>query len=155
LARAGRLEHHIVDVRAQPVWVNADPARVDQIVSSLLANATKYTPPGGTIRVGVTSETDEAVVRVKDTGVGIPPELLMRIFDLLAEGESRLDHGQGSLCVGLTLVRRLVNLHGGRIEASSDGPGRGSAYVVRLPSISPVAFDAGKRSLDMSDCASQ
>jgi signal transduction histidine kinase len=141
LAGTGRLERHIVDVRAEPVWVNADPARLDQIVSSLLTNATKYTPPGGTIRVRVASEEEEAVVRVEDTGVGIPPELLPRIFDLLAQGERGLDRTQGWLCVGLTLVRRLVDLHGGRVEAFSDGPGRGSEFVVRLPCLSPAVLD--------------
>jgi signal transduction histidine kinase len=142
-AGTGRLERHTVDVRAEPVWVNADPMRLDQIVASLLTNATKYTPPGGTIRVRVTSEDEEAVVRVQDTGVGIPPELLPRIFDLLAQGERRLDRAQGWLCVGLTLVRRLVDLHGGRIEASSDGPGRGSEFVVRLPCLSPARLRDG------------
>jgi signal transduction histidine kinase len=107
-----------------------------------LTNATKYTPPGGTIRVCVTSEDDRAVVRVKDTGVGIPAELLPRAFDLLTQGQPRLERMHGSLCVGLTLVRRLVDLHPGRIEASGDGPGRGSEFVVRLPSISPALVDA-------------
>lgn len=143
LAGTGRLERHVIDVRAEPVWVNADPARVDLIVSSLLTNATKYTPPGGTIRVCVASEADEAVVRVEDTGVGISSELLPRVFDLLARGQRRRDHPQG-LCVGLPLVRRLVNLQGGRIEASSDGPGRGSEFAVRLPCMTPAAVEPGR-----------
>ncbi len=137
LAGTGRLDRHVVDVRVQPVWANADPARLDQVVSSLLTNATKYTPPGGRIRVSVASEEEEAVVRVEDEGIGIAPELLPRIFDLLAQGEHRPDRRPDSLCVGLTLARRLVDLHGGRIEASSKGPGRGSEFIVRLPCISP------------------
>jgi len=125
LAGTGRLERHIVDVQAEPAWAHADPTRLDQIVSNLLANAAKYTPPGGTIRVRVRGEGDEAVVRVADTGIGIPVGLLPRIFDLFVQGERGLDRAkQEGLGVGLTLVRRLVGLHGGRVEASSDGPGR-------------------------------
>src|SRR2546426_2564921 len=114
-------------------------SRLDQIVSNLLANAAKYTPPGGTIRVRVRGEGDEAVVRVADTGIGIPVGLLPRIFDLFVQSERGLDRAkQEGLGVGLTLVRRLVGLHGGRVEASSDGPGRGSEFVVRLPRIAPA-----------------
>src|SRR5213594_2223433 len=139
LAGTGRLERHIVDVQAEPAWAHADPTRLDQIVSNLLANAAKYTPPGGTIRVRVRGEGDEAVVRVADTGIGIPVGLLPRIFDLFVQGERGLDRAkQEGLGVGLTLVRRLVGLHGGRVEASSDGPGRGSEFVVRLPRIAPA-----------------
>src|SRR6266446_6991957 len=139
LAGTGRLERHIVDVQAEPAWAHADPTRLDQIVSNLLANAAKYTPPGGTIRVRVRGEGDEAVVRVADTGIGIPVGLLPRIFDLFVQSERGLDRAkQEGLGVGLTLVRRLVGLHGGRVEASSDGPGRGSEFVVRLPRIVPA-----------------
>src|SRR2546422_560961 len=139
LAGTGRLERHIVDVQAEPAWAHADPTRLDQIVSNLLANAAKYTPPGGTIRVRVRGEGDEAVVRVADTGIGIPAGLLPRIFDLFVQDERGFDHAkQEGLGVGLTLVRRLVGLHGGRVEASSDGPGRGSEFVVRLPRIAPA-----------------
>lgn len=137
LASTGRLERHVVDVRAEPVWANADPTRLNQIVANLLTNAIKFTSPGGTIRVRVGGEADQAVIGVADTGIGIPPKLLPRMFDLPAQGERRLDHGQGGLGVGLTLVRRLVELHGGRVEAFSDGPGRGSEFVVRLPRLAP------------------
>src|SRR5439155_775820 len=141
LAGTGRLERHIVDVQAEPAWAHADPTRLDQIVSNLLANAAKYTPPGGTIRVRVRGEGDEAVVRVADTGIGIPVGLLPRIFDLFVQGERGLDRAkQEGLGVGLTLVRRLVGLHGGRVEASSDGPGRGSEFVVRLHLIALTGF---------------
>src|SRR5919197_2402029 len=133
LAATGRLERHTVDLQAEPVWANADPTRLDQIVSNLLTNAAKYTPPGGTIRVRVRGEGDEAVVRVADTGIGIPAALLPRIFDLFVQSQRGLDRAQGGLGVGLTLVRRLVGLHGGRVEAWSDGPARGSEFVVRLP----------------------
>jgi signal transduction histidine kinase len=138
LASTGRLERHVVDVRAEPVWANADPARLNQIVANLLTNATRYTSPGGTIRVHVRSEGDQAIVGVTDTGIGIPPNLLPRIFDLPGRSDRRPDHAQGGLGVGLTLVRRLVEVHGGRVEAFSEGPGRGSEFVVRFPRVAPV-----------------
>jgi signal transduction histidine kinase len=132
------LQRHVVKVHAEPAWVNADPTRLDQIIANLLSNATRYTPPGGTIRVRVSSQADEAVVSVADTGIGIPPELLPRIFDLAVPAGRGLECGPDGLGVGLTLVRRLVDLHGGRVLASSDGPGRGSEFVVRLPRIAPA-----------------
>ena len=135
LASTGRLERHVVDVRAEPVWANADPTRLNQIVANLLTNAIKYTSPGGTIRIRVAGEEDEAVIGVADTGIGISPSLLPHMFDLPVQGERRLDRAQGGLGVGLTLVRRLVELHGGRVEAFSEGPGRGSEFIVRLPRI--------------------
>jgi signal transduction histidine kinase len=138
LASTGRLERHVVDVRAEPVWANADPARLNQIVSNLLLNAIKYTSPGGTIRVRVVGEEGLAVIGVSDTGIGIPSKLLPHMFDLPPQGDRRLLHAQGGLGVGLTLVRRLVELHGGQVEAYSEGPGHGSEFVVRLPRIAPV-----------------
>jgi signal transduction histidine kinase len=138
LASTGRLERHVIDVRAEPVWANADPARLNQIVANLLTNAIKYTSPGGTICVRVGGEEDQAVVGVADTGIGIPPSLLPHVFDLPVQGERRLDRAQAGLGVGLTLVRRLVDLHGGRVEVFSEGPGRGSEFLVRLPRIQPA-----------------
>jgi signal transduction histidine kinase len=138
LAGTGRLERHVVDVRAEPVWANADPARLNQIVSNLVLNAIKYTSPGGTIRLRVIGEGTLAIIGVSDTGIGIPPRLLPHMFDTPAQGERRLVHAQGGLGVGLTLVRRLVELHGGQVEAFSEGPGHGSEFVVRLPRIAPV-----------------
>jgi signal transduction histidine kinase len=141
LASTGRLERHVVDVRAEPVWTNADPARLNQVVSNLLLNAIKYTSPGGTIRtirVRVVGEEELAIIGVSDTGIGIPSKLLPHMFDLPPQRERRLSHGQGGLGVGLTLVRRLVELHGGQVEAYSEGPGHGSEFVVRLPRIAPA-----------------
>jgi len=137
LASTGRLERHVIDVRAEPVWANADPTRLNQIVANLLTNAIKYTSPGGTIRVRVGGEGKQAIVGVADTGIGIPPSMLPHVFDLPAPRDRRLDRAQAGLGVGLTLVRRLVELHGGRIEVFSEGPGRGSEFVVRLPRIAP------------------
>jgi signal transduction histidine kinase len=138
LAGTGRLERHVVDVRAEPVWANADPVRLNQVVSNLVLNAIKYTSPGGTIRIRVIGEGTLAIIGVSDTGIGIPPRLLPHMFDAPAQGERRLVHAQGGLGVGLTLVRRLVELHGGQVEAFSEGPGHGSEFVVRLPRIAPV-----------------
>ena len=126
LASTGRFERHVIDVRAEPVWANADLSRLNQVVANLLTNAIKYTSPGGTIRVRVGGEQDQAVIGVADTGIGIPPNFLPHMFNLPVQGERRLDRAQGGLGVGLTLVRRLVELHGGRVEAFSEGPGRGS-----------------------------
>jgi signal transduction histidine kinase len=138
LASTGRLERHVIDVRAEPVWANADPTRLNQIVANLLTNAIKYTSPGGTIRIRVGGEEEQAIVGVADTGIGIPPNLLPHMFDLPVQGDRRLDRAQSGLGVGLTLVRRLVEMHGGRVEVFSEGPGQGSEFVVRLPRIAPA-----------------
>ncbi|HKC99602.1 MAG TPA: MASE1 domain-containing protein [Methylomirabilota bacterium] len=138
LASTGRLERHVVDVRAEPVWANADPTRLNQIVSNLLLNAIKYTSPGGTIRVRVIGQEGLAVIGVSDTGIGIPSKLLPHMFEPPPQGDRRLLHAQDGLGVGLTLVRRLVELHGGQVEAYSEGPGHGSEFLVRLPRIAPV-----------------
>jgi signal transduction histidine kinase len=133
---SGRLDHHRVTVNVQPLTVEADFARMEQVVANLLVNAVKYTDRGGRIDVQVYGNHDEAVVRVSDTGIGISAEMLPRLFDLFTQGRQALDRAQGGLGIGLTLVRRLVALHGGRVEAASDGPGRGSAFTVRLPCVS-------------------
>jgi PAS domain S-box-containing protein len=117
--------------------VEADRTRLVQVFGNLLNNAAKYTPAGGAIRVEADRAGPEAVVRVRDTGVGIPPEMLPRVFDLFAQAASSLEQSQGGLGIGLTLVQRLVAMHGGTVEAHSDGPGRGSEFVVRLPMTEP------------------
>jgi two-component system, sensor histidine kinase len=97
----------------------------------------KYTPEGGRIDVSVEASGDEAVIRVRDTGIGIPPGLLPRVFDLFVQGGRAIERTQGGLGIGLTLVRRLVELHGGRVHASSGGVGQGSIFTVRLPAVTP------------------
>ena len=138
-----RLARHVVNVEAEPVWVQADEARIEQIVMNLLSNALKFTPHGGRIDVRVQREADEAVLQVADDGAGIAADLLPSVFDLFVQGgEGEPDHRSG-LGVGLTLVRRLVELHGGRVEAASPGPGRGSVFTVRLPAlVEPAQEDA-------------
>jgi CheY-like chemotaxis protein len=106
---------------------------LQQVFANLLNNAAKYTPPEGQITVTASREGAQAVVRVKDNGVGISPETLPRIFDLFTQAERTLDRSQGGLGIGLTLARRLVELHDGKMEAQSAGPGKGSEFVVRLP----------------------
>jgi K+-sensing histidine kinase KdpD/CheY-like chemotaxis protein len=133
LREAGRLERHRVEVDVDHIWTRADRTRIEQVVTNLLTNSVKYTPPGGLIRVRVRAEGEQVVVRVEDSGIGIPPALLPRVFDLFTQGERGLDRGSGGLGIGLTLVRRLVEQHGGAVEAYSDGPGCGSTFVVRLP----------------------
>src|SRR5262249_41559222 len=104
-----------------------------EVLTNLLNNSAKYTDPGGHISLTLQREGGEAVLRVRDTGIGIAAEMLPRIFDLFVQAERRLDRSQGGVGIGLTLVRRLVELHGGRVEAHSEGLGQGSEFVVRLP----------------------
>jgi signal transduction histidine kinase/DNA-binding NarL/FixJ family response regulator len=124
---------HELEITADPAWIEGDAVRIEQIVSNIIGNAIKYTPPGGKIAVCLSVEEDEAVLRVQDTGLGIAPELLPRVFDLFVQGERTLDRAQGGLGIGLTLVQRLVKLHRGTVSASSDGAGRGSIFTVRFP----------------------
>jgi signal transduction histidine kinase len=122
-----------VSVPDEPVRLEADPARVVQVLVNLLNNAAKYTEPGGQVTLAGAREGDEVVARVRDTGVGIEPEMLGRVFDLFTQVGGSLGRSQGGLGIGLTLVRQLVEMHGGSVEAHSEGPGRGSEFVVRLP----------------------
>jgi signal transduction histidine kinase len=133
LTAAGKIDDHTVQVEAEPLWLRADPARLDQMLGNLVANAIKYTPQGGSIRITVRHEGSEAVVRIRDDGIGIPSELLPRVFDLFTQGDRGIDRAQGGLGVGLALVQRLARLHGGRVEATSEGPGRGAEFTLRLP----------------------
>src|SRR5262249_49582813 len=125
-----------VSLPAEPLYVEADPTRLQQVVGNLLSNAAKYTDPGGTILLTTRQEGGEMVLRVRDTGISVPADMLPCIFDLLVQAERRLDRSQGGLGIGLTLVRRLTEMHGGSVTAHSDGPGEGSEFVVRLPALS-------------------
>src|SRR5207248_1753072 len=129
LRAAGVTERHDVAVDGRPVWVDGDTTRMDQIVTNLVSNALKFTPSGGTIRVWVGVEDDGAVLRVSDTGAGMSPELLPRIFDLFVQGDQPPERTSGGLGIGLTLVRQLVELHGGRVEARSAGAGQGMKMI--------------------------
>jgi PAS domain S-box-containing protein len=127
---------HALSVRlpTEPVRLEADPTRLEQVISNLLNNAAKYTMPGGQIEVAAAREGEEAVVRVRDTGIGVPPDVLDRVFEpFMQQSDGSLARTDGGLGVGLTLVRSLVEMHGGRVAASSPGLGQGSEFVVRLP----------------------
>ena len=120
----------------EPLYVNGDPVRLEQVLSNLMSNALKYTPVGGPIEVRVLDEGGEVVIRVKDGGVGIDPEMLPRVFELFAQAEVTLARSRGGLGLGLALVRSLVQLHGGQVVAKSGGRDQGSEFEVRLPRVS-------------------
>jgi PAS domain S-box-containing protein len=128
------LDRHI-EIRTEPMWVDGDAVRLEQVLANIVTNAVKYTPPGGHIRVSLSGDGNDAVLSVEDTGFGIAPELLPSIFDMFVQGERTLDRAQGGLGIGLTLVRRLIELHGGTVIASSDGAGQGSTFTLRLPQV--------------------
>jgi PAS domain S-box-containing protein len=128
-------QHRVSVTSYQALRVNGDPARLIQSVANVLTNAAKYTDPGGEIRLESRSESGEAVITVTDTGVGISKELLLRVFDLFVQSDRTLDRAQGGLGIGLSVVKRLIEMHGGRVAASSPGPGAGATFELRLPLI--------------------
>jgi signal transduction histidine kinase/CheY-like chemotaxis protein len=129
---------------SEPVMVNGDMTRISQVVINLLNNAAKYTSEGGEIWLEVDGAGHDAVIRVRDNGAGIPPQVLENIFDLFAQGERTIDRSEGGLGIGLTLARRIVALHGGDIVAQSEGPGKGSEFRVRLPRLVLEGADAAR-----------
>jgi PAS domain S-box-containing protein len=135
LGETRQLEHHEIDTNIESIWVDGDSDRLEQIVANLLRNSVKYTPAGGRILISVQAQGEEAVLRVEDNGIGISADLLPRVFDLFAQGEVGLDRSRGGLGIGLTLVRRLVELHGGEVKAFSAGLDLGSTFIVHLPRI--------------------
>ena len=139
LRASGYTAGYDLKVTTAPVWINGDPTRIEQIVNNLLVNAFKFTPPGGLVEATVGSSAGEAVLTVKDSGLGIPPDLLPHVFELFVQGSASLDRAQGGLGIGLALVRQLTDLHGGTVSAQSAGPGQGSSFVVRLPRIAAPA----------------
>jgi PAS domain S-box-containing protein len=126
---------HELSVRlpSEPICVEGDSVRLTQVVSNLLNNAAKYTEPDGRIWITAEVEADEAVIHVRDNGIGISEEMLPRVFDLFAQAGDHRTHVEGGLGIGLSLVKRLVEMHGGSVEAHSAGPGKGSEFVIRLP----------------------
>jgi len=135
-----RFLHHEVISDLHEVWVHADRTRIEQVVANLIDNALKYTPARGRIDVSVRPEAGSAVVEVRDSGEGMPPELIGRVFDLFVQGERSLARERGGLGIGLTLARRLVEMNDGTIRATSAGRGQGATFTVSLPAIArPVA----------------
>ena len=133
LRESGRARRHRVTFRAESVIVSADATRLAQIITNMLDNAVKFTPSGGSVDVDVWREGQDAVLRVSDTGIGIGAEMLPRVFELFAQAGQPMDRSVGGLGIGLTLSRRLVEMLGGTIAASSEGHGRGAQFTVRLP----------------------
>jgi two-component system CheB/CheR fusion protein len=127
-----------MELDPEPLPVDCDPARLQQILANLLSNAGKYTPIGGHVRLSAGRQGEQVVLTVEDDGAGIPPDTLQEVFELFVQSNRTLDRAEGGLGVGLTLVRGLVERHGGSVEAHSEGEGRGSTFVVRLP----VSHDA-------------
>jgi len=139
-----------IAIPQEPLWLDADPARLEQVLSNLLTNAVKFTEDAGGIALGAEREGQEIVIRVRDTGVGIAADLLPRIFDLFMQGDRSIDRARDGLGIGLTLSRNLVELHGGTIEAHSEGVGKGSEFVVRLPEAVESALEAGAAAVNAS-----
>ena len=133
----------VVQLAEEPLWADADASRLEQVFVNLLTNAAKYTHERGQIAVRLARENGHAVISFADSGIGISPEMLPRVFDLFTQAEQGLDRAQGGLGIGLTLVRRLVELHGGVVSARSEGVGRGSEFTVRLPLSDKAGVEAG------------
>jgi PAS domain S-box-containing protein len=161
LARAVETSRPLIEARHQQFTVTMPPdslrvegdgTRLAQVVSNLLNNAAKYTEKGGHIWLNAGLEGEQIVIRVKDTGVGIPTEVLPRVFDLFTQADRSLDRSEGGLGIGLTLVRSLIEMHGGRVEAFSAGPGHGSEFIIHLPALPVELRTSAKstRSIDMN-----
>jgi signal transduction histidine kinase len=139
--------HQVIVAAGQgPVYVSGDHARLVQCIANILTNSGKYTDVEGEIRIELRSDGIQAVITISDNGVGIPAELLPRIFDLFVQSNRSLDRSQGGLGIGLSLVRRLIEMHGGRVNAASDGPGQGARFEVILPVIAGPREPRAERS---------
>lgn len=129
----GKRQKLVIEIADDSLWCDADPVRMAQVLTNLLNNASKYSEAGTTIRCRIARDGASAVVEVRDEGIGIDPEFLPRVFELFAQAARSLDRAQGGLGIGLTLVKNLVELHGGSVAVASDGLGKGSCFTVRLP----------------------
>jgi CheY-like chemotaxis protein len=136
---------HEVNLRlpAHPVWVQADPARMKQVMDNLLNNAIKYTPAGGSIEIEVGRRGEAGWVQVRDNGVGIPPAMLGSVFDLFTQVNQTLGRSNGGLGIGLALVKQLVTLHGGSVAAASEGAGQGSTFTLQVPLVQGAQGNSG------------
>jgi signal transduction histidine kinase len=138
----GRTSGYSIDTRLDAGWVDGDATRLEQIATNLIDNALKYTPSGGSIEIAILLDGEEVVLRVRDSGVGIAADLLPLVFDVFVQGAISIDRSQGGLGIGLSLVRRLVELHGGSVSATSAGNSSGSTFEIRLPRAEAAANDA-------------
>jgi CheY-like chemotaxis protein len=132
-----------VSLPPEPVWLDADLVRLAQVIANLLNNSAKYMDRGGQIWLSAECDTIEVIIRVRDAGIGISPELLPRIFDMFVQAEYAGTRTQGGLGIGLTLVHQLVKMHGGSVSAHSEGRGKGSEFVVRIPALPKTAPTEG------------
>lgn len=132
----------IISLPSNPLLLEADPVRLAQAISNLLNNAAKYSEPGGRIWLTADSENDVIVIRVRDTGVGIPHESLPHIFEMFMQAKHTSERAQGGLGIGLTLVQRLISMHGGTVEAASEGLGKGSEFTIRIPALPAAELEA-------------
>ncbi|MES2319177.1 MAG: response regulator [Pseudomonadota bacterium] len=136
----GRTSNYLLNMDMATGWVDGDPTRLEQIATNLIDNALKYTPSGGSIAISVGEDNGQVVLKVRDSGVGISQELLPHVFDVFVQASTTLDRAQGGLGIGLALVRRLVELHGGSVSAHSDGASAGSTFEIRLPHALPATI---------------
>ena len=141
LDAAGRFAQRRVEIDAAPTWIDGDQTRIEQITTNLLVNAATYTSPGGCIRVRVARAGQDGVLEVSDDGRGIAPESIDRVFELFYQGDATVDRSSGGLGIGLTLVRRLAELHGGTVTAQSAGRNKGASFRVRLPATAAAVLD--------------
>lgn len=141
-----------ISLPTYPVWIHGDLARLAQVLTNLMNNAAKYTEDGGQIWLTARHEGDNAIINVRDTGIGIPSNMLSAVFELFTQVNRTLDRSQGGLGIGLTLVRQLVEMHGGTVAAHSDGPGCGSEFTVTLPTLQELPARSGD---DIDDCVSE
>ncbi len=150
LRTSGSLDHHDVTADCEQVWVEADAARIEQVLDNLMLNALKFTPEHGSVRVRVHSNGSDAVLQVSDSGVGMSADLVAKVFELFTQG-SETSRRAGGLGIGLAVVRRLIEQQGGGVEAHSDGPGRGSTFLVRLPRVdAPIGDKSAEAASDAS-----
>ncbi len=145
----GRTASYTVNLHTEPAWTQADPARLEQVITNILDNSLKYTPVGGAIDIEIRTVASDVMLTVRDSGVGIPADLLPHIFDVFVQGDRSLDRSEGGLGIGLALVRQLVSLHDGSISVDSKGHGSGSSFVICLPTDTGIE-SSGTRLADSS-----
>jgi CheY-like chemotaxis protein len=138
---AQRVNHHSINITAQPVWINADPVRIEQIFINLIGNALKFSSAGSTIKVDLEQAGSQAVVRVQDQGTGMTPELIAQAFEPFIQGPAPVSGENGGMGVGLALVRQLVGLHGGTVEVASAGLNQGSTFICYFPTVPAPASE--------------
>ena len=140
-----------MDLASEPLSLDADPMRMAQVITNLLNNAAKYMEPGGRIWLSTKRDGERAVIRVRDAGIGIAADVLPRIFEPFTQAKQSLDRSQGGLGIGLSLVHKIVELHGGEVTADSGGPGKGSTFTIRLPLVSSIEFGSKPLAAQIDD----